>query len=129
MAINPTGYTAVLLYYYTLLVECCIEVGDLSKALNYIVQGIETSSIQYTQYKCSTCGKRHIAPVSKDVLYCPSCGAATLDKAMGVEYVPDGIIPFMINKEQALLCFKDWLKRTYNVKGNTLYEVIRNNKQ
>ncbi len=72
---------------------------------------IETSSIQYTQYKCSTCGKRHIAPVSKDVLYCPSCGAATLDKAMGVEYVPDGIIPFMINKEQALLCFKDWLKR------------------
>ena len=58
------------------------------------------------------------------------------------KYYYDGITPTIANlleqldKERIRLgkllgydieSVKDWLKRTYNVKGNTLYEVIRNN--
>lgn len=73
---------------------------------------IEKSQEEYTQYSCSTCGRKHIVPSNQEVLYCPSCGdASSLTKAVSVEYLPDGIIPFKLNKEKALNSFKDWIKR------------------
>lgn len=72
---------------------------------------IQLSETEYTQYTCGTCGRRHIAPKNQDVVYCPSCGDSNLEKNITVEYLPDGIIPFKLNKEKALLCFKDWLKK------------------
>lgn len=72
---------------------------------------IHLSQTEYTQYTCGTCGRRHIALKNQDVISCPSCGDANLEKNITVEYLPDGIIPFKLNKEKALLCFKDWLKK------------------
>lgn len=73
---------------------------------------IEKSKEEYTQYSCSTCGRKHIVPNNQSVLYCPSCGDASgLTKSVNVEYLPDGIIPFKLNKEKALNSFKDWIKK------------------
>jgi len=76
----------------------------------------ETSTItqsknKYTQYICSSCGRRHIVCENEQVLSCPSCGNKELEKVVDVAFVPDGIIPFKINQQKALESFKSWLKK------------------
>lgn len=72
---------------------------------------ITQSQNEYTQYTCKACGRKHVTPINQDVLSCPSCGYNDLDKVNEVDYIPDGIIPFKLNQEKALVCFKDWIKR------------------
>ena len=83
----------------------------LAKKQYHKDSSIQLSETEYTQYSCGTCGRRHIAPKNQDVIYCPSCGDSNLEKNITVEYLPDGIIPFKLNQEKAMLCFKDWLKK------------------
>ena len=72
---------------------------------------LEKSESEYAQYHCETCGRKHIVPSSQEVINCPSCGDPTnLTRTVNVEYIPDAIIPFKLNKEKALNCFKDWIR-------------------
>lgn len=71
---------------------------------------IKVSKTKYVQYHCSTCGRNHIVPTGSELFNCPSCSDSNLTKTINVEYMPDGIIPFTLNKEKALSCFKNWLK-------------------
>ncbi|MBQ3494706.1 MAG: zinc ribbon domain-containing protein [Clostridia bacterium] len=63
-----------------------------------------------TQYQCQRCGKHHTVFDDQDIVNCPSCGSPELDKKIEVSYVPDGLVPFKLNKEKALESFVAWLK-------------------
>jgi len=63
-----------------------------------------------TQYQCERCGNHHTVHDDHDVLRCPSCGSSELNKKIEVSYIPDGLVPFKLNKEKALEAFVTWLK-------------------
>lgn len=68
------------------------------------------SLMRTLQYKCSNCGNIH-AIVSKEPLKrCPSCASNALTKLVDMSMVPDGIIPFKLDRDDAALCFQKWLK-------------------
>lgn len=71
---------------------------------------ITTSKTKYVQFHCSTCGRNHIVPTGNELFNCPSCCDSNLSKTINVEYMPDGIIPFTLNKESAIKHFKNWIK-------------------
>jgi len=79
---------------------------------------IKLSKVENVQYHCSTCGRTHNVSVGQELLNCPSCGDVNLEKTTNVTYMPDGIIPFTLNKEKALNSFKDWLKHQKFVPNN-----------
>jgi len=74
---------------------------------------ITESKTKYTQYSCQTCGRKHLSPTDTPLLRCPSCGADNLVKTLKIEYTPDGIIPFKLSKESAIMHFSKWVKHRY----------------
>lgn len=71
---------------------------------------IEQSKTKYTQFACQTCGRKHISATDTPLLRCPSCGDNNLVKTVKIDFTPDGILPFKINKDKALEHFYMWLK-------------------
>lgn len=86
---------------------------------------IKTSKTKYVQYHCATCGRNHIVPTDSELYNCPSCCDSNLTKTINVEYMPDGIIPFSLNKEGAKKSFKSWI-RTKRFTPNKLSEKASN---
>jgi len=83
---------------------------------------IEQSKTKYTQYSCQTCGRKHISATDTPLLRCPSCGDNNLIKTVKIDFTPDGIIPFKINKNVALEHFYMWLK-THHFAPNSLKKL------
>lgn len=79
---------------------------------------LKQSKEEYTQFICPTCGRRHITPIHQDLTRCPSCGDCNLEKNVSVSYLPDGIIPFKLNKEAALQNFSAWLGKRFWAPNN-----------
>lgn len=86
------------------------EAEFTKKELN-VKSSIEESKTKYCQFTCHTCGGRHIVLTENDLTKCPSCGDNNLTKNVNIEYMPDGIIPFKLDKDTALACFKQWIKK------------------
>jgi DNA-directed RNA polymerase subunit RPC12/RpoP len=82
----------------------------LEKQLLTAESTIKKSKTEYTQYACQTCGRKHICATDTPLTRCPSCGSDNLTKTVKIDYTPDGIIPFKIDKENALAHFSSWLK-------------------
>ena len=72
---------------------------------------IALSETEYTEYLCNTCGREHVTNTDKELLRCPSCGDANLTKTNKIDFVPDGIETFKINKQTAINKLKSWLSR------------------
>lgn len=72
---------------------------------------LSAGKVEYAQFSCSTCGRKHIVPVGQDLITCPSCGDSNLTRNVSVEIMPNGIIPFKLNHEMAIKSFKEWLKK------------------
>lgn len=72
---------------------------------------ISNEFTQYTEYVCQTCSRRHIVKRGESFEHCPTCGDQNLVKVLKVDYKPDGIIPFQINKETAVKKFFDWVRK------------------
>ncbi len=79
---------------------------------------LKKSKEEYSQFACPTCGRRHITPIHQDLTRCPSCGDCNLEKNVSVSYIPDGIIPFKLNKEAALQNFSAWLGKRFWAPNN-----------
>jgi len=94
--------------------ECIVDIPEQNASCNKknltSSSSIKESKVEYTQIKCNTCGNSHTIPYGQDLITCPSCGDSNFEKKINVDYLPDGIIPFKIDKEKALNCFVDWLK-------------------
>ena len=63
-------------------------------------------------YHCNTCGAELVADEYTSATFCSYCGNPTLveDRLQG-EFKPQLIIPFKINKEQAVDIYRKWLKK------------------
>lgn len=88
-----------------------IELHDYSENLEDKNQRNDWKT-QNKVFKCSSCGANVILSsleVSKTCPYCESSFVAQSSALVGVS--PDGIIPFMFDKEQALECFKKGVKK------------------
>lgn len=72
---------------------------------------ISKSQTEYTTYICNTCGREHVTHTDSELLRCPSCGDSNLTKTNRIDYEPDGIEPFKINKQTAINKLKAWLSR------------------
>ena len=70
----------------------------------------EKSEQGQTQYHCPACGSNIFAGREKQVSICASCGNTNLEKKSSSVYVPDGIVPFEINKERAGEIFLKYVK-------------------
>lgn len=76
--------------------------------IDSIKSGVET---EYLEYYCTTCGRKHVLKRGQTDLRCPSCGDRELKRVLRIDYKPDGIAPFKIDKNKATKCFFDWLKK------------------
>ena len=72
---------------------------------------IRTQKATNTQYTCSSCGRTHISGVDNELTRCPSCGSPNLERTLNIEYIPDGVIPFKINQENAIQMYRAWIKK------------------
>ena len=63
-------------------------------------------------YNCQSCGAQLVADEYTSATFCSYCGNPTLveDRLQG-EFKPQLIIPFKINKEQAIDIYRKWLKK------------------
>lgn len=63
-------------------------------------------------YNCQSCGAQLVADEYTSATFCSYCGNPTLveDRLQG-EFKPQVIIPFKINKNQAVDIYKKWLKK------------------
>lgn len=85
---------------------------------------IEISKTKYTQFACKTCGRKHISATDTPLPRCPSCGDNGLVKTLKIDFTPDGIIPFKLNKQTALSKFYLWLK-TRHFTPNSLRKLAK----
>lgn len=63
-------------------------------------------------YNCQSCGAQLVADEYTSATFCSYCGNPTLveDRLQG-EFRPQVIIPFKINKDQAVEIYKKWLRK------------------
>ncbi len=72
---------------------------------------ITLSKTEYQQYTCQTCGRQHLSASDTPLTRCPSCGDCNLEKTVKVDYVPDGLVSFKINKDTAVTKLYSWLRK------------------
>ena len=82
------------------------------------------ATTEYIEYLCETCGRKHVLKRGQTDLRCPSCGDRNLKRVLRIDYKPDGILPFRIDKNKATKCFFDWLKKR-KMSPNDLKNVDR----
>lgn len=63
-------------------------------------------------YHCQSCGAELVADEYTSATFCSYCGNPTLvqDRLQG-DFTPQSIIPFKINKDQAVEIYRKWLKK------------------
>ena len=61
------------------------------------------------QYLCSSCGATVSFEENEEKRRCPSCGDTTLSRKSAPMFVPDGIIPFSIDRNKAVEIFRAWI--------------------
>ncbi len=60
---------------------------------------------------CKNCGAQILFEANQTATVCPMCGSPQIDAARQVAGVPpDGIVPFKVDKADAQLAFKKWVK-------------------
>ena len=72
---------------------------------------IKQKQVENLTYTCENCGKTCVIQHDSPSLRCVYCGSVNLNKYSKVDYVPDGIVPFKLNKERAKICFIDWIRK------------------
>ena len=72
---------------------------------------IKLSKDKYSQCICKSCDKTFFILNDNKNLSCPYCGGGEVDGAFDIAEVPDGIVPFKLNKDEALQSFLTWVKK------------------
>lgn len=108
------------------LFEIETENKKLQKKLFNEQSSIKSSRTKYTQFYCVSCGRKHITSSILEISRCPFCGdSRNLTKTLKIDYVPDGIIPFKINKQNALSRLVAWIKKQ-KFAPNNLKQLAKN---
>ena len=86
-----------------------IKENLLAAKRNYNNSFIE-SSFESSQLVCENCGN-HYTNILAPIFKCLSCGSSSLKKIVSTSILPDGLIPFSIEKYQAGEYFYSWIKK------------------
>ena len=78
-------------------------------------------------FVCNTCGSTYAVSDHKVSTRCPNCGDTNISKSGAKTSFPDGIVPFEIDKAQAVTIFEKWLKKR-KFAPNDLLALARNGK-
>lgn len=97
----------------------------LEKILLTSQSTIKVSETEYTEYTCNTCGRQHVSSTDTPLTRCPSCGDSNLVKTLKVDFIPDGIETFKINKQTAVNKLVSWLGRQ-RFAPNNLKKLAKN---
>lgn len=64
--------------------------------------------------RCENCGAVIDVDTRKVISNCPYCGSTSISSVKNsLEYIPDGVIPFSVNKEQARNFYDTWIKKKW----------------
>ena len=79
---------------------------------------IENKEFKNT-FRCSACGANIETKHSKIVSVCPYCGSTNLETVEdSMKYIPDAIIPFKVDKNKAVACYAEWIKKRHFAPNN-----------
>lgn len=82
------------------------DVTDL-KNVESVSYDEDKREVNYVNYKCSDCGAQIIADELTSATFCLYCGnTAILKNKLSGKYAPDKIIPFKVDKKDAIEAFK-----------------------
>lgn len=84
--------------------------GAVKRNVYTIEYNPEDNRKEETQYVCPACGSKIMAGREKPLSICASCGNTELKVQTNSVAVPDGIIPFAINKEKAGEIFRKFVR-------------------
>ena len=93
-------------------------------ALDYVP---ETDEKFDNMFVCNTCNSLHMVADGKTSTRCPSCGDTNIVKSSSKTCFPDGLIPFTLEKENAVSIFEKWLKKR-RFAPNDLFALAKNGK-
>ena len=83
---------------------------DLKKVENVNVEKTKEESVieeNYVSYNCPDCGAEIVADENTSATFCLYCGnTAILKNKLSGKFAPDKIIPFKVEKEEAIAAFK-----------------------
>ena len=85
--------------------------------------------VEMTSFKCTNCGAETAVPGDQPTLECPFCNSPNVNKNAHAQQVisPSGLMPFKIDKSNALSKFKQWLSKGFFTPSD-LKKVARLNK-
>lgn len=70
-------------------------------------------------FTCQGCGASMSYDASAQTLRCPFCGSEKLEKKPDEkEIAPDGVVPFVTTREEAIACMRQWLGQGFWRPGN-----------
>lgn len=70
-------------------------------------------------FTCKGCGASMSYDASAQTLRCPFCGSEKLEKKPDEkEIAPDGVVPFVTTREEAIACMRQWLGQGFWRPGN-----------
>src|SRR5215813_3731834 len=70
-------------------------------------------------FTCRSCGASMSYDASAQTLRCPFCGSEQLEKKPDEkEIAPDGVVPFVTTREEAIACMRQWLGQGFWRPGN-----------
>lgn len=91
--------------------QCGTQVSVDEYQKNYETQQADTGK-NMKIYNCQSCGAELVSDEYTSATFCSFCGNPTLveDRLNGA-FEPSTVIPFKINREQAVSMYKGWLKK------------------
>ena len=95
--------------------------AETAQVVDDPVQETESESVQESAliYRCPSCGAEVITDETTAATYCFYChNPIVLEGKLSGEYLPNGIIPFKITKDEAVEKFHEWIqKKKFVAKG------------
>ena len=78
------------------------------------VRSIKVEEKESTTMECSGCGAAMEVGAHETATKCPYCGSSyVLAKEQKSVIIPDGVVPFKIDKNQVLVEFRTWIKKRW----------------
>ena len=89
-------------------------------------QVFQKQDVEYDEYTCSSCGAKLITDENTVMTFCVYCGSQqVLKEKMEGSFMPKGIIPFKVSKEEFIKIYKAYLEnKSYRDEFRNEIEIV-----